>query len=37
MEEKKLWEDFRHGLIIGSKKFVDKIRSAHLPVKLTGV
>ena len=33
-EEKKLWEDFRHGLIIGSKKFVDKIRSAHLPEKL---
>lgn len=33
-EEKKLWEDFRHGLIIGSKKFVDKIRRAHLPAKL---
>ena len=30
-EEKKLWEDLRHGMIIGSKKFVDKIRSAYLP------
>jgi hypothetical protein len=25
-EEKKLWEDVRHGMIIGSKKFVDKVR-----------
>ncbi len=25
--EKKLWEDFRHGMIIGTKKFVDNIRS----------
>ena len=33
-EEKKLWEDLRHGLIIGSKKFVEKIRSAYLPEKL---
>ena len=33
-EEKKLWEDLRHGMIIGSKKFVDKIRSAYLPEKL---
>jgi putative transposase len=33
-EEKKLWEDFRHGMIIGSKKFVDKIRGAYLPEKL---
>jgi putative transposase len=33
-EEKKLWEDFHHGLIIGSKKYVDKIRSAYLPEKL---
>jgi putative transposase len=32
-EEKKLWEDLRHGMIIGSKKFVDKIRSAYLPEK----
>jgi len=33
-EEKKLWEDLRHGMIIGSKKFVDNIRSAYLPEKL---
>ena len=33
-EEKKLWEDLRHGLILGSKKYVDKIRSAYLPEKL---
>ncbi|MDH3358581.1 MAG: transposase [Desulfobacteraceae bacterium] len=33
-EEKKLWEDFRHGMIIGSKKFVDKIRGAYLPENL---
>jgi putative transposase len=33
-EEKKLWEDLRHGMIIGSKKFVGKIRSAYLPEKL---
>ena len=32
-EEKKLWEDLRHGMIIGSKRFVDKIRSAYLPEK----
>jgi putative transposase len=30
-EEKRLWEDFRHGLVIGSKRFVDKIRSKYLP------
>jgi hypothetical protein len=33
-EEKKLWEDLRHGMIIGSKKFVEKIRSAYLPETL---
>ena len=32
-EEKKLWEDFRHGMIIGSKKFINKIRSTYLPEK----
>ncbi len=26
-EEGKLWEDFRHGLILGSEDFVEKIRS----------
>lgn len=33
-EEKKLLEDFRHGIIIGSNKFVDKIRGTYLPDKL---
>jgi len=33
-EEKKLWEDFSHGMIIGSKKFVDRVRSVYLPEKL---
>jgi uncharacterized membrane-anchored protein YjiN (DUF445 family) len=33
-EEKKLWEDFRHGMIIGSKNFVDKIRRVYLPEEL---
>jgi len=32
-EEKKLWEDLRHGMIIGSSTFVDKLRSAYLPKK----
>jgi len=30
-EEKKLWEDFRHGMIIGTKEFVDKVRSKYMP------
>jgi len=30
-EEKRLWEDFRHGLILGTKKYVDKIRRTYLP------
>jgi len=30
-EEKGLWEDFRHGMIMGTKEFVDKIRSKYLP------
>jgi putative transposase len=33
-EEKKLWEDLRHGMIIGSQEFVDKIRKTHLPTNL---
>jgi len=33
-EEKKLWEELRHGMIIGSKKFVEKIHSAYLPETL---
>jgi putative transposase len=30
-EEKRLWEDFRHGMIIGTKEFVDRIRSKYMP------
>ena len=30
-EEKRLWEDFRHGLILGTKKYVDNIRRKYLP------
>ena len=32
-EEKKLLEDLRYGMIIGSKNFVDKIRNTYLPEK----
>ncbi len=30
-EEKSLWEDFRHGMIIGTKEFVDRMRSTYMP------
>ncbi|MHC4639451.1 MAG: transposase, partial [Planctomycetota bacterium] len=30
-EEKHLLEDLRHGMILGSKNFVDKIRSTYIP------
>jgi REP element-mobilizing transposase RayT len=30
-EEKRLLEDLRHGMILGSKKFVDKIRITYIP------
>jgi putative transposase len=30
-EERHLWEDFRHGLILGTKKYVDNIRRTYLP------
>jgi putative transposase len=30
-EETRLWEDFRHGFILGSKEFVESIRSRFLP------
>jgi len=30
-EEKRLWEDLRHGLFLGSKSFVERIRKEHLP------
>ena len=29
-EETKIWEDFRHGLFLGSQKFVDRIKSKYL-------
>jgi putative transposase len=29
-EEKRIWEDFRHGLFLGSQKFVDHIKSKYL-------
>ena len=32
--ENSLWEDFRHGMIIGTKDFVDTIRSRYLPDNL---
>ena len=30
-EEKRLLEDLKHGMILGSKRFVDKIKSTYLP------
>lgn len=30
-EESRLWEDFRHGMILGSRKFVEKIRKSYMP------
>jgi REP element-mobilizing transposase RayT len=30
-EEKPLWEDFRHGLFLGSRLFVDRMREKYLP------
>jgi len=32
-EEKRLFEDLRHGLILGSKQFVEKIRKKYAPAK----
>jgi REP element-mobilizing transposase RayT len=29
-EEKRLWEDLRHGLFLGSERFVERIRTQHL-------
>jgi len=29
-EEKRLWEDFRHGLYLGTREFVESLKSAHL-------
>ena len=30
-EKKSLWGDFRHGMAIGTKEFVDGIRSKYMP------
>jgi hypothetical protein len=30
-EESRLWEDLRHGMILGSKKFAEKIRRSYMP------
>jgi REP element-mobilizing transposase RayT len=32
-EEKRLWEDFRHGLFLGSKRFVTGLRKQHMAEK----
>ena len=32
-EEKRLWEDFRHGLIIGTTEFVDRIKLRYTGLK----
>jgi chromosomal replication initiation ATPase DnaA len=29
-EETRIWEDFRHGLFLGSQKFIDRIKSKYL-------
>jgi len=29
-EEKRLWEDFRHGLIIGTQHFIDRIKEEYI-------
>ena len=29
-EEKRIWEDFRHGLFLGSQEFVDRIKSKYV-------
>ena len=30
-EESRLWEDFRHGLFLGTREFVERMKRAHLP------
>jgi len=32
-EEKDLWEDFRHGLMVGTAEFVERIKSRYVSVK----
>ena len=31
--ENRLWEDFRHGLVLGARDFVDELRMKYLPGK----
>jgi predicted esterase YcpF (UPF0227 family) len=30
-EEQRIWEDMRHGIFLGTKKFVQKIKKRYLP------
>jgi hypothetical protein len=30
-EEQRVWEDLRHGIFLGTKKFVQKIKKRYLP------
>jgi REP element-mobilizing transposase RayT len=30
-EEKSLWDDLRHGFVLGSEEFVDRLKAQHLP------
>ncbi len=32
-EEKRVWEDFRHGLFYGTQEFIDEMREKYLPEK----
>ncbi len=32
-EEKEIWEDFRHGIILSSQKFIDRIKPRYLSEK----
>jgi REP element-mobilizing transposase RayT len=33
-EEARLWENLRHGVMLGSREFVERIRRKHLPAEL---
>ena len=33
-EEKRIWEDFKHGLFFGTQEFIDETREKYLPEKL---
>ena len=32
-EESRLWENFRHGLALGDRDFIDELRTKYLPGK----